>query len=349
MVEHYRSLCLTESEVRRVVSGLKDEWTVIDVDGIPGSANSLYSIDLSTPTCDRTVICKCCQNSAPAAFRPEPYLLDMIGRHTTVPVPEVLAVVDDHHEGAGPLFVMEQCDGEGVATRARDLDLAVRERIARDAGRHLGQIHDLGSFDRFGDVKLGRDVDHDGSGISTPNATLTVADDAHDEWGDLVEGLVEFFLLRLDERVADLDGVIREALDERRGLLGDEDPVLLHNEYTYWNTLIDPDTGETTAVLDFEDQRIGCAEYDLAAAIDSLSALAPLGSRRRRRVREAVYEGYEETNALDRGGKFAARRDLYRLVARLPMLTFFESGMVVGPDNPETLVREHREFVSELL
>lgn len=349
MVEHDGSLYLTEPEVRRIVSALRDEWTVTGVDGIPGSANSLYAIDLSTATRERTVICKCCQNTAPAAFRPEPYLLDTIGRRTTVPVPEVLAVLDDLSEDAGPLFVMDQCDGEDIATRARDLEPAVYERVARDAGRYLGQIHDLGSFDRFGDVKLGRDVDHDGSGIATSDATLTVTDDAHSSWGDLLDGLAEFFLSRLDERVADLEGVIREGLDERRDLLGDENPVLLHDEYTYWNTLIDPDTGETTAVLDFEDQRVGCAEYDLATAIDSLSALAPLGSPRRRRIREAVYEGYEETNVLDQEGKFTARRDLYRLVARLPMLTFFESGMVVGPDSPETLVHEHREFFSELL
>lgn len=349
MVEHDGSLCLTEPKVRRIVSDLRDEWTVTGVDGIPGSANSLYAVDLSTATREQTVICKYCQNTAPAAFRPEPYLLDTIGHRTTVPVPEVLAVLDDPSEDAGPLFVMKQFDGEDVATRARDLEPAVHERVARDAGRYLGQIHDLGSFDRFGDVQLGRDVDHNGNGIATPDATLTVADNAHDEWGDLLDRLVEFFLSNLDERVADLEGVIREALDERRGLLGGENPVLMHDEYTYWNTLIDPDTGETTAVLDFEDQRVGCAEYDLAAAIDSLSALAPLGSRRRQRVREAVYEGYEETNVLDQSGGFAARRELYRLVVRLPMLTFFKSGMVVGPDSPETLVREHREFVSEFL
>ena len=349
MVEHFRSLRLTEPVVRRVVSNRKDEWTVTGVDGIPGSANSLYAVDLSTPNGERTVICKCNQNTAPAAFRTEPYLLEAIGRRTTVPVPEVLAVADDGSEDVGSLFVMEQCDGTGVATRARELEPAVRERIARDAGRYLGQIHDLGSFDRFGEVRLGRDVDHDGCGIETPNATLTVAEDAHDTWADALDELAEFFLSNLDDRVADLEGPIRETLDERRVVLSDEVPVLMHDEYTYWNTLVDPDTGETNAVLDFESQRVGCAEYDLAAAIDSLSALAPLGSTRRRRVREAVYEGYEETNGLNHDDEFEARRDLYRLVTRLPMLAFFESGMVVGPDRPETLVREHRAFLSELL
>lgn len=349
MVEHFRSLRLTEPEVRRAVSGLRDEWAVTDVDGIPGSANSLYSVELSAGNRERTVICKCCQNTAPAAFRTEPYLLDAIDRRTAVPVPTVLAVLDDPCEDVGPLFVMERCDGEGVATRARELGPAVHERVARDAGRYLGQIHGLGSFDRFGDVRLERDVDHDDSGIETPDATLTVGAGAQEEWAEMLDRLAEFFLSNLDDRVADLDGVIREALDERRGFLGDEDPVLMHDEYTYWNTLVDPDTGATTAVLDFEDQRVGCAEYDLAAAIDSLSALAPLGSARRRRVRKAVYEGYEETSSLDREGEFAARRDLYRLVARLPMLAFFESGMVVGPDSPETLVCEHREFLGELL
>lgn len=349
MVEYFQSLRLNEPEIRQVVSGLRDEWMVIGVDGIRGSANSLYAVELSTPNRDQTVICKCCQHSAPAGFRTEPYLLDAIGRRTSVPVPEVLAVGDDHSEDAGPLFVMEQCDGEGIATRARELKPTVRKRIARDAGRYLGQIHGLGSFDRFGDVRLGCDVDHDGTGIEMPDATLTVADDAYNTWADALEGLTEYFLSNLDDRVTDLEEMIREALDEQRCLLGDEDPVLIHDEYTYWNILVDPDTGETTAVLDFENQRIGCAEYDVASAIDSLSALAPLGSLRRRRVREAMYEGYNETSDLDRDGEFAARRNFYRLVARLPMLTFFESGMVVGPDDPETLVREHNEFLRELL
>ncbi|NGM68531.1 phosphotransferase [Natronolimnobius sp. AArcel1] len=349
MVEHFRSLRLTESAVRRVVSDCRDEWTVTGVDGIPGSANSLYAVDLSSANRERTVICKCSQNTAPVAFRPEPYLLEAISRRTTVPVPAVLAVVEDDSEDAGPLFVMEQCDGEGVATRARELEPAIRERIARDAGRYLGQIHDLGSFDRFGAVRLGRDVDHNGSGLETPNVTLTVAENAHDEWADALVGLATFFLSNLDDRFVDLEGPIRKTLDERCDVLNDPNPVLMHDEYTYWNTLVDPNTGETTAVLDFEDQQVGCAEYDLAAAIDSLSALAPLGSARRRRVRDAVYEGYEETNGLIRDSAFAARRDLYRLVARLPMLAFFKSGMVVGPDSPETLVREHRAFLSELL
>lgn len=349
MVEHLQSLALSEAEVSSIVEGLNEEWTVRSAEGMPGSANSLYAVDLSTPTGARSVICKCTQQDDPEAFRPEPYLLEALAERTTVPVPQVVRIVDHHEAVGGPLFVMERCAGEGVATRARSLAPSVRERIAYEAGRYLGEIHRVGCFGRFGNVRLASDVRGDGGGIETGDVRLTVSDDGTEDWRETFCGLTAWFLSQLDDRFVDLEGPLRDAIDDRLHLLGTPDPALMHLELTYWNLLVEPDTGAITAVLDFENKLVGDAAFDLVKAIDSLSALAPLESERRELVREALYAGYAETNTFPRGNDWANRRDLYRLAGRLPMLVFFKSGCVVGPDEPSALVREHRAFVRELL
>lgn len=349
MEEHLRSLALSEGDIRTIVSDLQQDWTIQTVTGLPGSSNSLYAIDVETPNGQREVICKCVQATAIEDFRYEPYLLQILQDQTSIPVPDVLSIVDHHEMLSGPLFLMERRTGENLATRARSLDSSIRERISYEAGRYLGQLHSVGSFSQFGPLRLARDTDHKGGGIETEECVLTVADGSHDEWCDFFHSLVSFFCSSLDDRFSDLEALLRERFAEHIEHLGGEKPVLTHTEYTFWNILVNPEIGNTTAVLDFEGLRVGCAEYDIAAAIDSLSALAPVNSNRRRLVRKALYSGYQEMSTLPQDGNFEHRCDLYRLAVRLPLLVYVESGLTIGPDDLETLVFEHREFVEELL
>lgn len=349
MEEHLRSLVLSETEVRTLVADLHQDWTIQTVSGLPGSSNSLYALDVKTQNGPRQVICKCAQETDAEEFRFEPYLLKILQQRTSIPVPEVLSIVDYCETVGGPLFLMERCSGENIASRARSIDAVLCEQIAYEAGQYLGQLHNLGSFDQFGSLRLARDTDQEGGGLEADDCTLTVADGSHDDWCDWFHSLASLFCSNLDDRFADFEGPLREKFDEEIELLGGEEPVLTHKEYTFWNILVDLEIGETTAVLDFEGGRVGCAEYDIAAAIDSLSALAPANSTRRQLVRESLYSGYEEKNALPKDRNFDQRRDLYALAVRLPFLIYFDSGLAIGPDDPETLMREHREFVTELL
>ena len=344
------SFVLTPTAAGDLVDSLRQDWTVTSVSGVAGSLNSVYEVTVADGGQSRPLVCKCCQGSDPASFRVEPALLAAITEETTVPVPAVVEAAVDHPAIDGPVFVLEGCQGEDVSDGAADLALSVAERIAADAGANLAEIHRLGDFDRFGTVRLADDVAHDRVGLRGPLGDLTVEDDAAHTWREWFEVLVEGHLDTLDERFADLESPIREYVTARLDRLDDVDPVLTKNDYWYFNLLVNPDSGETEAVLDFETSWTADAAYNLAVTIDGLSALAPLGSERRRRVREALYDGYSQTRELTRDQAFRDRRALYRVAARLPPLAHFESHTAgKSAERTAVIAAESRAFVKQCL
>lgn len=301
--------------------------TVVSVDPIEAGTDALYAVGLAD---GRDWVCKAAAFVDPAPFRPEPYVIAALDDWTGVPVPSVVGTVDEHPELPAPAFVMERVPGE-TRPGARSLSLDAAERIARAAGRHLREIHDAFDFERFGGVRLGRDVENDRRAARVRGARLTTADDAHATFASYLGAVATFHLDRLADRFAGLEGLLREYVTARLAELdGAADPVYAHGDYRLGNLVLDGT--ETVGVVDFGNESTATRGYDVHSTELQLSGWAAPGTERRRRVSDALVAGYGEDPVP------ADRRELFEAVGRLPALAWFED----WHDGADASVREER-------
>lgn len=329
------------AEVRALVRTVLPAWEAASLEGYEDGVNGVYDVAIERGDRRQTYVLKVQTGTDPAAFRPEPYLLDAVARRTDVPVPGVVAVVDEA-DGDPPFFLMERCAGTRLEECRGDLDPDAWHRVARSAGRHLGEFHLLGSFERFGPLRVRetpsvadggaersegtprwtrggrwsglRSADRpDERGIEEPEFALGVGDAGHGRWADRFRELVATRLGAVTERAPGLAAAVETALSDFD--VPEGDPVLAH-DHRPGNVLVDPETGAPRAVLDFERAATATARFDLATAVDRLCRDAPLGSDWRRRVRECVLVGYETATGR-RPDLTAPVCDAYRLAGRL--------------------------------
>lgn len=243
-----------------------------------------------------------------------PALLERISRETSLPVPDVLAVVphgDEHVEHA--YFLLTHVDGRRVAD-VTDLSPTARERLARAAGRHLAAIHDL-PFDG----PYGR--------LHATDGELFV-DHGFESWEACLEAIVDYHLERLEPRFADLEPSIGDAAATFSSVVdeGAVDKSILYRDYHPKNLVLEPDDAEplVRAVLDFNFRPVGDAPLDLAVAEANLVDLPAGGTDRADPLRTALRESYVRA----RGGALEdyvdERYPYYRLVATLDYLCHFE-------------------------
>lgn len=308
-------------EIHRLVGTMTDGWTVVEARAADEGTDAVYFVTAETPDGIREAVLKVCEFVSPEAFRPEPRLLELMDRRTSIPVPSVFGVLDDHDELPAPAFLMERCRGSVVDPT--DLDRGALGRVAREAGRHLGEIHAVGTFDGFGTVRLARDAGRPAS-VALPDGEGLAVGDPHESWRARLAEVASMSLDDLHERFGDLEGPLRDAFEPKIAALPDVEPVLIHGDYRLGNLLVNPETGATRAVLDWGNHTTGHAETDLASTEQYLSGWALPDADRRRFVREHLYAGYAETNDLDRNEGFRERRETYLLVVRTFPLVWFD-------------------------
>jgi len=193
-------------EAVRAAARATFDSTVDHVTPIDKGVNALYRIEFRTG--ERGVL-KAPTVATDEEFLVEPALLDLIGRDTAVPVPQVLAqemAVD------GPLdvacYVMEHLEGREIQSLV-DLPSSVRERLLREAGAHLAAIHELRITDSYGRLHV---VDGDltvQSPVQSWNALF------EDLVGEITAGLLgDGLLTDANPRFADLEPTIRETLTD---------------------------------------------------------------------------------------------------------------------------------------
>lgn len=334
-------------EIRRLVAAMIDGWTVTDARAAEEGTDAIYFVTAETPAGTREAVLKVCEFVSPEAFRPEPRLLELMNHRTSIPVPSVLAVLDDHDELPSPAFLMECYRGE-VVDRT-DLGRDALSRVAREAGRNLGEIHAVGTFDEFGTVRLARDADRPAS-VALPNGEGLAVGDPRESWRARLADVASGSIDDLHERFADLEGPLRDAIEPRIAALPDVEPVMIHGDYRLGNLLVDPETGVTRAVLDWGNHHTGHAETDLASTEQYLCGWALPDADRRRFVRERLYAGYAETNDLDRDEGFCERRETYLLVVRCFPLVWFDLWYADADENERYRIAErHREAIDARL
>lgn len=109
----------------------------------------------------------------------------VLDRETTIPVPKVLTVVDEHDSHPAPFYVMCGRPGEDLAyERVGRLEDNALRRLARETGEYLGELHAVPAVEQFGHVR------HDGPTLhgerpSGDPAILTI-DDPREDWQNFV-------------------------------------------------------------------------------------------------------------------------------------------------------------------
>jgi aminoglycoside phosphotransferase (APT) family kinase protein len=341
---------LPRETLRQMVREIRPEWSVREAAPAAEGTDVVYFVTAETPDGPRECVLKACRFLDPRAFRPEPYLMELLARRTAVPVPDVVGAVDDHPDLPAPFYLMERCDGEVREGEASELPADPIDRVARDAGRYLAALHALGEFEAFGTVVLARDADAREPGLRTGDRVLTTDDSAADSWRSHVEEIADDCLGDLNERFADLEAELREFVEPRFDALdGEFTPVFGDDDYRLGNLLVDPETGETRAVLDWGNASTVEPHYNLVLVEQYLSGWAPHDDTRRERVRAALRAGYREEGEIgfDFNGE---RRDLYLAVTRLFPLVWFSLWYDGATEaEREAAAEKHRRAVWDLL
>lgn len=301
---------------------------------------TVYRLEVATAGTAQTVYLKASPDGQPWSIPTEARIQAVLDAHTSIPVPAVLGAVDDHDSLPTPFVLMRALSGGDVDyEHVARLDDGALTRLARQTGAHLGDLHSLSAVGSFGHVR------HDGPGLdgerpSGDRSTLTVGD-PHDDWPTYLRERVDNELARhADSRFADLTPALEDWLDAAiDGLDGPFDPVLGRNDHGLHNLLVDPDTGEVTAVLDWGYTLAVPAAFDVEFAVYLYSGAFLAGlpdvADRRPMVREALVDGYREA-APDRAATVATREPAYEVLAMVRIMNDFEHLDV--PDGAEAAV-----------
>lgn len=361
---------------RAAVAGMVEAcagWTLRSYDRAAEGTDFVAVVDCTTPDGSRTAVLKATTAGFvdPEIARAEPRLYRLVGRETAIPVPDVYGFVDDHDAYPTPFYLLEYVDGENVEGRAGTLDPASRERVVREAGANLAALHEIGTLPRIGSIGVdtdGADAGRARRATDDPlGGDLVVRDGDHGPVDDFREWLrpsVEetcdalaggtYFpeLADKPDRFADLAEPLRDELHARiDALSAPEPPRLCHWDYRYGNLLVDPDTGETLAVLDWANLLAAEPAYNLAKVESHLFELRAETDERTVALREIFRTAYERGRD---GWTFtddvAARIDTYLLSCRTEAMAclplWHEDATTEEKAERE---REHRAFVGAYL
>lgn len=347
---------VTDADVAGMVRACRPGWRVVDLERSDGGTDFVCSVTCETQAGEREAVLKATTAGLvdPAVARAEPRLLDLVGQERVVPVPAVYGFIDAHDAYPAPCSLLERVDGVTVEGDPGRLPAAARERVVREAGQHLAALHELGTLPRVGTVGV-RDgelavIDGDRGPVDAAREWLRAG---ADRVLDALAGGTYFPELADDpDRFADLVPDLREALDTRIGALSEPDPPrYCHWDYRYGNLRLEPETGETLAVVDWANLRAAEPAYNLAVLERKLFDPHRAGPDRSRQLRQAFHasyrrerEGWAFTPAVE------SRMETYRLLERLGAMTCLPLWMAdASAAEKAAREREHREAVAGYL
>lgn len=364
---------VTAEDVAGMVRACAPGWELREYERTEQGTDFVAAVECATPEGARVAVLKATTAGFvdPEIARTEPRLLRLVGRETEIPVPEVYGAVDRHDEYPAPFYLMEHVDGENVEGRPEELSPAARERVVREAGENLAALHELGTLPRVGSVGVrasGASADSSDEFDSVEDGALAVLDPDHgpvDDFRDHLRAEVEetcdaladgtYFPERADEpdRFADLAEPLRAELLARIEVLSEpEPPRYCHWDYRYGNLLVDPETGETTAVLDWANLTTAEPVYNLAKSESHLlDPGAGDSEARAAALRHLFRESYEAArDDWTLTPEMAARMETYLLLCRAEAMAclplWLEDASAAEKNERE---RKHRAFVAEYL
>ncbi|WP_436911406.1 phosphotransferase family protein [Halosimplex marinum] len=339
------------SAVERMVAAVDGDWTTREATAIDDGGNETVAVTVETGDGVRECVLKATdEENGGGNLAAEAKLLRLLGAETAVPVPAVYGVVGDRADLPTPLFLMERVGGDPLPA---DASIPDDEMVAyaRQVGRALGEVHDLDAFDGYGPVVDAERVDPSDAGGTRPLAREygLALDDPRDSWEAQLAATAERMLDGLaDGRFDDIVPDLRAAIDRRQRRLDlSGSPVLARIDHHPANMAVDRESRTVTGLLDWGLVRTAHPEYELVCAEHGFCGTDSLDSKRRERVRTALYEGYDGAAGLPSDGGFESRRRLHLLVFLAANMTWVSDW--VTPETAEEVERDCREFVAELL
>lgn len=319
---------------------------VINVKPIPKGINAIYRVTFAD---DDIAVLKAATFNTTGELRPEPHLLTALARETTVPVPEVLAVV----ENSGSLdtfhFLLEHC--EGWQTRKLDrLSAVEQERLVREAGRYLARLHEYRPAKACGPLRL----TDQGAKTSREFTTGTT----HNSWATTFSSLAAHPIQLLKQvqcgddtgRFTDLVPDVVAAFESVADAIEEpEMPTLLHRDFHLDNFILASEGTNLRiqSVLDFGDPYIGDYRLDLAFAEDAIIRVQLPTSDRAARLAELFRSTYACERGIDSEEIVNENYAYYLMVQRCRWMAVAMKWEEY--DDPEAVEQAYRSFVSECL
>ena len=297
---------LPRSTLERMLRTVEPDWSLREAGPVESGFSAVYRLTVDGGDLEECYL-KCTLDGNDESVPADARIQRLLEEETDVPVTPVLGVVDDHPDLPAPFHLTAAVPGESLPYEAVGwVDDDVMRGVARDVGRHLGDLHTLDAVDSFGYVASGGPSLSGARPAGTASDLTTVR--GRETWPDYLRARTEAELDRhADSRFAELTDRLRAWFDERIGALeGPFEPRLGRNDHGFHNLLVAPEAGRVTAHPDWAYTLAvpPAFDFEFAAYLYGGSFLAGLpdvrevrGEPRDRRplVREAMLAGYEET------------------------------------------------------
>lgn len=327
-----------------MIRAIDPEWRLREATLAERGFTSVYRVDVETDGAVRDCVLKATPDGQRHGIDTEARLLAVLGRHTGIPVPEVIGVVDDRDGLPTPYFVMTAIPGDAIPYEetGRVSDRVLR-RVSRTTGEHLGELHAIEAVDSFGTIDCPAAEALDGERPSGDPRDLTVAE-GFETWPNYLGAAVGRQLEGVaDTRFGDLLSRLRPWVRDRiSAVTGPFPPVVGRIDHGVHNLLVDREAGRIEAVLDWgfalavtPGYDLQCVEYVLSGAV---LAAAPGHPDRQELVREGIRDGYGSTAVGYPAEELSRCRSLYELLAIVRAMGHVETGVAKIPAGEEDAV-----------
>jgi len=275
-------------------------------------------------------------------FGLEPFLHDYVADRTDIPVPGILVFKERPELDVDPYFVTEKVEGSNLAQSLTKIEPVTRERIIKQAGAILGDMHSEIGFEGFG--RLGLDDDR-----------IIVRDFSWD-WQQFFKDTAEGVIDRLDNTPFEgMQERARENLENSIGIIdSDGVPRLVHDDFRPANMLFLKDREKPiTSVLDWQFTLAGDPEYHIARTEFLFIDPTFEDAKTRERLRSSLYEGYRQYREFDPDEGYEQRRLVYHFATLIwRMVSFnasFEEHSGLARARAEARFRRQFNHLSDIL
>jgi aminoglycoside phosphotransferase (APT) family kinase protein len=327
--------------IERMVHAIEPNWTLRDSELATGGYLAVYQLSVDTEEGPREVVLKASPDGDRHGIDTEARLLRILNAHTSIPVPDVYGAVDVHDHLPAPFYLMEHVSGRTVErTEMATVSPGTLERIARDSGRYLAELHGLDAVDSYGFLTRNPETTLRGERPPASFDGIVVAE-PESSWPVQVRNWADDALRKgRDSRFADLVPELQPVLDEQLDELdAPSGPVICHIDNSLENVLHDPETGEITALLDWAFTLAATPAYDLVLIEESLNGgqwqFVPSTPDNSALIRNALLDGYSQVGAAGVLERLAENRDCYELLSRCRSMHLIRMWPTVKDASPE--------------
>lgn len=327
----------------RMIRTLDADWALREAVAEERGFTAVYRVTVETGDDRREAVLKASPDGEPHGIDTEARLLSLLADRTSIPVPNVIRAVDDHPELPTPFFLMDVVSGTAQPYRETGrLSDAVLRRLARQTGEYLGELHAIDAVASYGTVTYDRPAPLAG-GPPTPALDRLGVSDGAASWPAAVRSMVKRELDGLDGgRFDDLVPGLRTTFEREFAALHNAyHPVLGRIDHGVHNLLIEPETGDIEAVIDWGFTLAVTPGYDLATVEWVLSGAVlsalPDADDRRELVGDALAAGYRSTGDYP-ADELRTAGPLYELMATVRAMNHLDVGIAKVPEGTEDAV-----------